>query len=194
MFSIPDLLDDSIDHSLSFETSKLLQATEHSTTDKAENPPENRYSAESDSDEGSVSNTIVVDYILVPDSPIEANIPPPELPRGRLITCSQVTRSQSIATSASALLSVLMRDPNELITFENILESPESQQWEATIQKELETLEENQTWIITEPPVGARVLRRKWVYKIKRPSNGPIRYKARWVVKGFEQIYSQDYN
>ena len=96
--------------------------------------------------------------------------------------------------SASALLSVLMRDPDEPITFENALESPESQQWEAAMQKELETLEENNTWTITEPPTNARVLRGKWVYKIKRPSNGPIRYKARWVVKGFEQIYGQDYD
>ena len=76
VFSIPDLLDDSMDHSLSFETSKLLQATEQSTADKAEKSPENRYSAESDSDEGSASDTIVVDYILVLDSLIEANISP----------------------------------------------------------------------------------------------------------------------
>ena len=65
-----------MDHSLSFETSKLLQTIEHSTTDKAEKPSENRYSVESDSDKGSASDTIVVDYILVLDSPIEANIPP----------------------------------------------------------------------------------------------------------------------
>ena len=149
-----------MDHSHSFETSKLLQAMEHSTADKAEKPPENRYSAESDSDEGSASDTIVVDHVLVPDSPIEANIPP-SLPRGRLITRSQVTRSQSTATSASALLSVLMRDPDEPITFENALESPESQQWEAAMQKELETLEENNTWIITEPLTNTRVLRGK---------------------------------
>ena len=73
-------------------------------------------------------------------------MPPPSLPRGRLTIRSQVipriplisttsttskvtpriTRSQLIATSASAFLSVLMRDPDELITFENALESLES--------------------------------------------------------------------
>ena len=125
VFDIPDLLDDSIDYSLSFEISKLLQTIEHSTTDKAEKPLENRYSAESDSDERSASNTIVVDYILVLDSLIEANISPLLL-WGQLITRSQVTWSQSTVISALALLSVLMWDPDELITFENILESPES--------------------------------------------------------------------
>ena len=88
MFSIPDLLDDSMDHSLSFETSKLLQTTEYKTADRTEksrsnsqNSSKSHHSAESDSDEGSVSNTIIVDYVLVLDSLIEANIPP-ELLRG----------------------------------------------------------------------------------------------------------------
>ena len=135
MFSIPDLLDDSIDHSLSFETSKLLQTIEYKTTDRTEksrsnsqNSSKSCHSVESDSDEGSVSDTIVVDYVLVLNSLIKANMPSPELLRGRIITCSQVTRSQStiILTLASALLSVLMRDPDELIIFENILEPPES--------------------------------------------------------------------
>ena len=58
---------------------KLLQAMEQSTTDKAEKSPENRYLVESDSDERSVSNTIIVDYILVLNTLIKANIPPPEL-------------------------------------------------------------------------------------------------------------------
>ena len=84
MFSIPDLLDDSMDYSLSFETSKLLQTIEYKTADRAEksrsssqNSSKSRHSAESDSNEGSASDTIMVDYILVPDSPIEANTPPP---------------------------------------------------------------------------------------------------------------------
>ena len=94
VFSIPDLLDDSMDYSLSFETSKLLQTIEYKTADRAEksrsssqNSSKSRHSAESDSDEGSVSNTIIVDYVLVLDSLIEANIPP-ELLRGWLITRS----------------------------------------------------------------------------------------------------------
>ena len=100
VFSIPNLLDDSIDYSLSFKTSKLLQTIEHKTTDRTEksrsnnqNSPKSHHLVKSDSDEGSTSDTIMVDYILVPDSLIEANMPPPELLRGRLITRSQVTRS-----------------------------------------------------------------------------------------------------
>ena len=87
MFSIPDLLDNSIDYSLSFKTSKLLQTTEYKTADRTEKSRSNsqnssklRHSAESNSGEGSTSDTIVVDHVLAPDSliqaPIEANTPP----------------------------------------------------------------------------------------------------------------------
>jgi hypothetical protein len=41
---------------------------------------------------------------------------------------------------------------------------------------------------------GRRVLRGKWVYKLKRGPQGEIiRYKARWVVRRFEQEEGIDY-
>ena len=65
---------------------------EHSTINKAEKLPENHYLVESDSNKGSISNTIIIDYILVLDSLIQvlikAQMPPPLLLRGRLIIYS----------------------------------------------------------------------------------------------------------
>jgi hypothetical protein len=44
-------------------------------------------------------------------------------------------------------------------------------------------------------PAGRRILTGKPVFKIKRDENGdPIRWKARWVVKGFLQVFGVDYN
>ena len=43
--------------------------------------------------------------------------------------------------------------------------------------------------------VGKHVLRGKWVFKLKRGPDGRIqKYKARWVVRGFEQHEGCDYN
>jgi hypothetical protein len=53
------------------------------------------------------------------------------------------------------------------------------------MQQELRTLEKNNTWTIVEPPKGAQVLKSRWVYKIKEPLNAPVKYKARFVVKGY---------
>ena len=56
---------------------------------------------------------------------------------------------------------------------------------------------ENHTWELAPPPSGyqKKALRGKWVYKIKRGANGEItRYKARWVVRGFEQQEGIDYH
>ena len=39
------------------------------------------------------------------------------------------------------------------------------------------------------------MLSRKWVYKLKRNDDNVIlRYKARWVVKGFMQQYGTDFD
>jgi hypothetical protein len=48
---------------------------------------------------------------------------------------------------------------------------------------------------LVNPPPNRKVLKGKWVYKIKRGPTGDIlRHKARWVVKGYAQIDGIDYN
>jgi hypothetical protein len=54
---------------------------------------------------------------------------------------------------------------------------------------------ENKTWKLVDRPKNRKVLRGKWVWKLKRGSYGEIvRHKARWVVKGFEQQAGIDFN
>ena len=48
---------------------------------------------------------------------------------------------------------------------------------------EMYSLLGNQTWELTELPVGKKALHNKWVYKIKNEHDGNKRYKARLVVK-----------
>ena len=58
---------------------------------------------------------------------------------------------------------------------------------------EMDSLLGNQTWELTKLPIGKKVLHNKWVYIIKNEHDSSKRYKARLVVKGFQQKKGIDY-
>lgn len=69
-----------------------------------------------------------------------------------------------------------------------------SSRWLKAIAEELEALKDNQTWQVVSIPNTAHLLSTKWVFTIKRDSNGcPVQHKARLVVRGFEQQYGVDF-
>lgn len=62
------------------------------------------------------------------------------------------------------------------------------------MQEEFQTLQTNQTWELVLLTVPVKIMRNKWVFRIKYNSDGSIsRYKARFVAKGFHQTYRIDY-
>ncbi|GJV31700.1 putative RNA-directed DNA polymerase [Tanacetum coccineum] len=66
--------------------------------------------------------------------------------------------------------------------------------WINAMNNEMEALNKNHTWIITNLPSNRKPIGCKWVYKIKYKSNGEIeRYKARLVAKGYSQREGIDY-
>ncbi|CAM8928890.1 unnamed protein product [Rhodiola kirilowii] len=67
--------------------------------------------------------------------------------------------------------------------------------WQEAMQREIQALEQNQTWTITSLPKDKTLVDCKWIYKVKLNSDGSIeRYKARLVAKGFTQVEGLDFH
>lgn len=107
-----------------------------------------------------------------------------ELEQGKLYPLSSVInydkyskdhRTFSIAISAET-------EPKTYST------TAKNKNWLDAMQEELRALESNNTWDIVAMPKDKTTIGCKWVYKIKRKSDGTIeRYKARLVAKGYTQ-------
>jgi hypothetical protein len=68
-------------------------------------------------------------------------------------------------------------------------------EWEKAMTDEVNSLKQNKTWELVDPPKDRRVLSGKWVFKLKRGSHGEVvRHKCRWVVRGFTQEEGIDYD
>ncbi|XP_058840954.1 uncharacterized protein LOC131696432 [Topomyia yanbarensis] len=66
--------------------------------------------------------------------------------------------------------------------------------WEEAIKEELRSLEMNKTWTLVELPAGKQLIDNKWVFKMKKNSDGVVeRYKARLVARGFKQRLRFDF-
>nr|GEX82767.1 ribonuclease H-like domain-containing protein [Tanacetum cinerariifolium] len=67
--------------------------------------------------------------------------------------------------------------------------------WVEAMNNEIEALIRNNTWTITDLPIGRKVIDNKWLYKIKYKSTRQIdKFKARVVAKGFNQKEGIDFD
>lgn len=79
-------------------------------------------------------------------------------------------------------------------TFEQAKQRPDWPLWQAAIQEELDSLRSLEVFQPAHPPAGAKALAVRWVLKVKRDANGKAaRWKARLVVKGYQQRPGRDF-
>lgn len=90
----------------------------------------------------------------------------------------------------------LLTEPYEPRSYGEARNSGNWSEWKTAMDDELKSHRLNRTWKLKKRSElnGKRVLRGRWVFKIKRGPDGSIqKYKARWVVRGFEQEQGSDY-
>lgn len=81
--------------------------------------------------------------------------------------------------------------PTEPLSVKEALQSP---QWSQAMLDEFQALQHQGTWSLVSLPAHEQAIGCKWVFKLKRNSDGSIaRYKARLVAKGYLQEEGIDY-
>lgn len=88
---------------------------------------------------------------------------------------------------------LLLTDGGEPECYDEALQDENSSKWELAMKDDMDSLLGNQTWELIELPAGKKALHNKWVYRIKNEHDGSKRYKAKLVVKWFQQKECIDY-
>nr|GEY47192.1 putative retrotransposon Ty1-copia subclass protein [Tanacetum cinerariifolium] len=87
-----------------------------------------------------------------------------------------------------------LRDLNEPLNYKAALSDPESNKWLEAMNTEMQSMKDNQVWVLVELPPNGRTVRRKWIFKKKTGMDGKVHtVKAHLVEKGYTQTYSVDY-
>ena len=82
-------------------------------------------------------------------------------------------------------------EPN---TYNQAMKSPDAELWQKAAEEEINSLNANGTWDIVPLPKDRQAIGSRWVFRVKRNSDGSVeRYKARVVAKGFSQRPGLDY-
>jgi hypothetical protein len=73
-------------------------------------------------------------------------------------------------------------------------EALKSYKWREAMNVEIESIQKNETWSLTELPAGTKKIGVKWIYKTKLNESGKVdKLKARLVAKGYDQQHGVDY-
>jgi len=88
----------------------------------------------------------------------------------------------------------LLTDGGEPQTYEESLQDGNLSKWELALKDAMDSLLKNKTWELTTLPKRKKALQNKWVYRVKTEHDGSKRFKARLVVKGFQQKKGVDYS
>ena len=90
---------------------------------------------------------------------------------------------------------VLIVDQNEPTSYQEAINSPDSEKWLEVMKSEMQSMYDNQVWTLIDPTDGLKTIGCKWVFKKKTDMGGNVHtFKARLVAQGFKQTHGIDYD
>ncbi|GJY18712.1 retrotransposon protein, putative, ty1-copia subclass [Tanacetum coccineum] len=85
-------------------------------------------------------------------------------------------------------------DLGEPANYKAALLDPESDKWLNAMNVEMQSMKDNEVWILVELPPNGKTVGSKWLFKKKTDMDGAVHtYKARLVAKGYTQTPGIDY-
>lgn len=101
---------------------------------------------------------------------------------------------EHVDTSVNHAVDYCYRMNNIPTCYSEAVNSPEAANWKKAMDEEVESLLDNETFTLTQPPQNREIVGGKWVYTIKTGLNDEETYKARYVAKGYSQVPGVDYH
>nr|GFC84854.1 hypothetical protein [Tanacetum cinerariifolium] len=85
-------------------------------------------------------------------------------------------------------------DLREPANYKATLLDPKSKKWLNAMNVEMQSMKDNEVWVLVELPSNGKTVGSKWLFKKKTDMDGNVHiYKARLVVKGYTQTPGIDY-
>ena len=78
-------------------------------------------------------------------------------------------------------------------SYKEALESPQADQWKVAMDTEVKALLDNKTYSLVPLPQDKKAIGGRWVYTVKQNPDGSDLFKARYVARGYNQVYGYDY-
>ena len=130
------------------------------------------------------------DYLSLHDPHKRNNFrAPPEEDKGK--TATTKVRMGFAVRAVKADLPVIPEVPQNVY---EALNGPDKDKWMGAFQEELNSHETQETWHLVPLPHGKKALPGRWVLAIKFANRILLKFKARWVVKGYRQIEGIDFD
>ena len=107
----------------------------------------------------------------------------------------RILRMQEAKKKYSSLMMLRMgTDCDEPNTYAEAIASSDSENWKKAMDDEMNSLIENQTWVLASRKEAKNIVTCRWVFKKKRNELGEVvRFKARLCARGFTQEQGVDY-